>query len=402
MWLENKRVKEVLSTQSASGVIYEDLAKIPLNKFQTTVMEKKDSINKLNYQIVTVKEKKLTPAQVIANNTEILSLIFGNIVDFKERKNVELSCRKFYEVCNHRTIRSYFPFEEMNYSHFCTRHDEGNLRIDMYGQEMTINIPKEFSFNEINMDIFTKVFRKCLSKVNSLNIQNISLHHVDFFMSLNCFKKIENVNMEYETLVNGGDIIFSKCSTLNPVNLTISNVFLIEENIKNVGQYTLPESIKTIHLSSMSFEWLLKKMGSIKIGIFDNLIYNESLSCLMNEKNKLELYLKLITYFKNISYEVYNFETIPNNEIFNKILLKNNIASFVTITFNDNNIYERFSRLSKDERSREAEGYIQNLKNPTRRFLAQPGIHLNIKKLKILDIHEKRINCPFFPLEIKK
>uniref|UniRef100_A0A0N5BSH5 F-box domain-containing protein n=1 Tax=Strongyloides papillosus TaxID=174720 RepID=A0A0N5BSH5_STREA len=363
-------------------------------------MESEDSINPLNNEVESTPDQELTPAQIIANNTEILSLIFGHIVNFKERRNIELTCRKFYEVCNNKSLCSYFPLEEKSRLHFSMRHEEVDAIINIFGHKMTINIPKEFLFNENNMDIFGRFFRKYLSKVNTLIIVDMSLKHVDFFMNLNCFEKIKNVSLYSRASVNGGDVILSKCSTLNPVNLRISTGYLNDITIEKIGQYPLPDSIETIRLNYSSLKWLLGKMETKKLGSFGNLEFecDEPLSFFMNEINKKEIYLKSITYFKNISCKVYNFKTIPYIEEFNNILLENNIGLFVTIRFND--IFrEIFS--NEFERDSKAAEHVRNLKNPENRFLAQEGVYLNIKKLKILDIYKERCFCPFFSTELK-
>uniref|UniRef100_A0A0N5BN05 F-box domain-containing protein n=1 Tax=Strongyloides papillosus TaxID=174720 RepID=A0A0N5BN05_STREA len=365
-------------------------------------MEDKDAINPFNNEISTIPERELTPAQVIANNTEILCLIFGNIVKFKERKNVELTCKKFYEVCNHKSLCSYFPLEEKGHLHFSMGHDGVNVEIDILGQEMTVNIPEKFTFDKNNTDIIARFFSKYLSKVNTLDIVDMSLEHVDFFVNLNCFEKIKNLIVGLRARENRGDVILSKCSTLNPVNLKIPPGYLNRISMENIDQYALPDSIRTIRMNFNSLKWLLAKIETKKLGTFDNLECDGPLSSFMEKVYRNKIYLKLIIYFKNISFTVYGFETILHNEEFNKILFENNIGSFLTIIFNNNYIYERFSHLRNNERSRVAGGYFQNLEDPKNRFLAQPGVYLNIKKLKILDVYKKRIYCPFFPIEIEK
>uniref|UniRef100_A0A0N5BN04 F-box domain-containing protein n=1 Tax=Strongyloides papillosus TaxID=174720 RepID=A0A0N5BN04_STREA len=365
-------------------------------------MEDKDSINPLNNEVDTTPERKMTPAQIVANNTEILSLIFGNVVDFKERKNIELTCRKFYAVCNHKSLCSYFPLEDLDDSRFVTRHNEVNIVINIFGQEMRINIPKQFSFDKNNMDIFTKVFRKCLNKVNTLNIENMSLKHVDFFVNLNCFEKIKEVDMNYATVVNGGDVILSKCSTLNPVDLAIYGDNFNNENIENGYRYTLPKSIETVYMNCKSLEWFLTKIETRKIGTINCLFWTWFYDPLnmWTGLNEEEMMSKLIPYFKNISYDIHNFETTEYRNAFSKILLENNIGSFLKIRFNSHYLYETYPDLSDDERNDAVTEYIQNLENPENRFLAQPGVYRNIKKLKIVDDSRERIYCPFFSKEV--
>uniref|UniRef100_A0A0K0EVX4 F-box domain-containing protein n=1 Tax=Strongyloides venezuelensis TaxID=75913 RepID=A0A0K0EVX4_STRVS len=366
-------------------------------------MEEKDSINPLNNDVDTTSEKKLTPAQIIADNTEILCLIFGNIINFKDRKSIELTCRKFYEVCNHRSLCSYFPLEEKGRLHFSMEHDEVKAEIIIFGQEMTINIAKEFSFDENNMDIFARFFAKYLRKVNTLNIENMSMKHADFFMNLNCFEKIQQVNINYTTLINGGDAILSKCLTLNPVVLAIYDAIFNNENIENSYQYTLPESIKTVHMDFKSVEWFLTKMEARKVGTLNCLFWKwgydpVNLLTELNEEGKMS---KLITYFKDISYEKDNLETTEHSSAFNKILLENNIGSFLKIKFNLHDLYETYPYLRDVQKNEAVTRYIQNLENSKNRFLAQEGVYLNIKKLKILDESRQRIGCPFFSKEVE-
>uniref|UniRef100_A0A0N5BSH6 F-box domain-containing protein n=1 Tax=Strongyloides papillosus TaxID=174720 RepID=A0A0N5BSH6_STREA len=364
-------------------------------------IEMEDSINPLNNEIDTTPEGTLTPAQIVANNTEILSLIFGNVVDLKKRQDIESACKKFYDVCNGRTISSYFQIEDLDDSRFVRRHNEGNVRINIFGRKMTIKIPKEFLFNENNMDIFGRFFRKYLSKVDTLVIKDMSLKHVDFFVNLNCFEKIKNVFLYSEASMNGGDVILSKCSTLNPVNLVITTGFYNFISAWKIDKDPLSESVKTIRLDSESLEWLLENIETGKLGTFDNFIHTEPLSWLMRKVHTNQIYLKLILYFKNISCEVYGFETVPNIEELNNTLLKNNIGLSVTITFDDNDICGDICLFGEFQRDRIVAEYIQILENPENRFLAQEGVYLNIKKLKILDVDDERINLPFFHKEIE-
>ncbi|CEF62508.1 Hypothetical protein SRAE_1000077800 [Strongyloides ratti] len=337
------------------------------------------------------KKKPLTAAEIVGHNMDIMNLIIERITNIKDRKNIELTCKTYYLLCNRPD--SYIPimgYEAIN-SPVSKWQEKGGFTLFICNQEIEIDIPKSFFFNEINSQTIKTVLEKYVPKMKTLYIMKLFSHHIDFFKKLKCFKSIEIVKFSRYALQTGGADLFEKCTTLKPHTFIANNDHMSTYNLRsfsiNKKSIIFPKSLKNIYYDCFSEDlvWLLLSVKNCEIGKFDSLIITkEIIDYLQYDEIKLA-FLKFLTYFKCVNYFAGDFLATELDNDFGRILAEHNIAVNLNIYF------ERYDC-----------EYRRNAFNKRNsRLLAHPGFYHNIKSLTIFDWTYSRLYMPFTEYEIK-
>uniref|UniRef100_A0A0K0EQ69 F-box domain-containing protein n=1 Tax=Strongyloides stercoralis TaxID=6248 RepID=A0A0K0EQ69_STRER len=393
-----------------------------INEMKSMILKNQETIHVLMEKIKKLEEdlylnnnkfimydrrRQLTAIEKVGHNLDIMSLIIDRITNIKDRKNIELTCKTYYFLSNRRN--SYLPligYEARNPSTSKWQENEG-FTLLIRNEEIEINIPEKFFFNQTNSPIIRNALEKYIPKMRILYIMKLFPWHVDFFEKLKCFKNIEIVKFSRYALQVGGGEILEKCKSLKPHTFIANNNHMVAYNIKsfssNEKPIIFPTTLRNIYYDCHSEDvmWLLSSLKIYEIRNFDNLfITKEMIDYLNNDEMKLA-FLKILTYFKNVNYFANDFLASDMDKDFGKVLAEYNITTTLSINFgNDLNNSKRITNVFDRECT------LKERKNTfddkTSRILAHPGFYINTKKLAIFDWNFSRICHSFEDFEITK
>uniref|UniRef100_A0A0K0FMS6 F-box domain-containing protein n=1 Tax=Strongyloides venezuelensis TaxID=75913 RepID=A0A0K0FMS6_STRVS len=384
--LQNQKMIEILSEK--------------VKKLEAELLLKNTKVMRLD------NTKALSPAEIVGHNMDVMKLIINKISSDEERKNIELTCKAYYLLCN--SPNSYLPlvgYEADKYS-FSKWQEKGGFTFFIHNDEIEITIPETFFFNDTNSTVIKGALEKYIPKMKTLYIMKLFPQHIEFFKKLNCFQNIEIIKFSrYALQINAGEIL-EKCQNLKPLTLIANNDHISSYNIRSLSPHEnnlkFPPTLKNIHYDCYSedFMWLLSSMKGIEIRNFDNLVITKEMIDFLHYDEMELAYLKFITFFKSVNYYANDFICSDFDRIFGRTLAQHNIAVSVNIHFESNILgLRRYVNLLDQRDQYEFRRNILNNKNS--RFLANPGVYHNIRSLIIFDLNFSRFYYPFTYTEVQ-
>uniref|UniRef100_A0A0N4ZYX9 F-box domain-containing protein n=1 Tax=Parastrongyloides trichosuri TaxID=131310 RepID=A0A0N4ZYX9_PARTI len=236
------------------------------------------------------ENQQKSSAEIVGHNKHLMKLIIKNIPNARERKNLNLVCKMFHEICHDKhTFVECLNFSKESFLNERRRLLDNEIIFDAE-ENPIVQFFEDYIYIEISH------FNRCvvhdiqglLLKLKGVGLQYKMLdlgcipeEFIDVLGSLKCFGNIETVVFSTGELKCTPLNIFKKCSDLKPKNVIFKGINgLQSQHICNgeVGDISniLPDSIKIIKLC---FEFDVESMYQIikyyDKGHFDTLIIND-------------------------------------------------------------------------------------------------------------------------------
>uniref|UniRef100_A0A0K0ET57 F-box domain-containing protein n=1 Tax=Strongyloides stercoralis TaxID=6248 RepID=A0A0K0ET57_STRER len=258
--------------------------------------------------------KKISPAEIVGNEDNLMSYIIKMISEPKDRKNLRAVSRRFYNLCNAK--KNYISFVK----HLKKEPPSNNLmyREEIYKYEPLIHIHKDSLMLSLPnfLSTTTEYLKKHKDiiamnkyKITKLEIESINGHYVRFFENLNCFDCVEVVTFNPLHRLSINFRIFSKCSNLKPKTLKFmsrgkSSIVKPTERLDIIPKL-IPDSVKCIylHCTPQEIKWIFKIAKYIPERRFETLVLSQNyLTNLVNLTDARENMIQLTKCFKNVKF----------------------------------------------------------------------------------------------------
>uniref|UniRef100_A0A0N4ZPP5 F-box domain-containing protein n=1 Tax=Parastrongyloides trichosuri TaxID=131310 RepID=A0A0N4ZPP5_PARTI len=336
--------------------------------------------------------ENLSPAERVGMNEKLMTKIIESISNFKERKNIELTCRSFYNIsinkCSYVPLTSYESNNVVN----STRREKRGLLINIYQKTMEVNIPEAFQFTSDVAKGLLMFLKRYLPKMECLYIIKLFPKHFDIFKKLPQIWDIKTIKMSRHALEVGCMDIFLIKPKLSPVTFIASDDYFVvdsipchDENNNNI-EVKFPETITNIHIDcdTLNFKWLLIKIEVYEPGHYDNLIIGRHVIESLIDDDRKNDFLRIITYFNKINYCTKDFVTTKFDCDVAKVVDEYNIITSLDILLQKESFdyYDIISEVFKTEYKELRKSIV---KDSSKRILANQGIYLNLNTLRIFD-----------------
>uniref|UniRef100_A0A0K0G008 BTB domain-containing protein n=1 Tax=Strongyloides venezuelensis TaxID=75913 RepID=A0A0K0G008_STRVS len=369
-----------------------------ISKVKVTLDKDKVKINNIFNNLVNTTREKLTPATNIGVSTLTSKHIAPYDVAVKDKQIIDKSFCNLSDKINSQVELSK---KEKVMEAFIAKED-GVFSFITFGKEVQLYVFRKLTSNESYNQIIRKNFQKFAPRMESLYVVMIHPNSYELLRGLECFYNIKTIKIDVLSLQRNGNRILTNCSSLKPINLHIKEFTNRIDKISDSEEFRFKSYIKNIIFESdpQSLRWLLDRLEIYdKRELESFYIYYSSFSRLTTYDDK-NVFLNIITYFKEVNYFMDDFILSEVDILFAKVVGIFNLRLNISVYFSQNSFNKNIL---------ECPGIIDDfnenrgnfLGNPLNRFLSQSSVYLNVRKLAINDFYGTRRQCPFSMYEIK-
>ncbi|CEF64862.1 Hypothetical protein SRAE_1000311500 [Strongyloides ratti] len=279
-----------------------------MNEIPFKVSKKNDHDESILNMEIKNESKKLSGAEIVGRNMQIMNLIISNIHGLKDRKNVALTCKAFYLICIDKEsyVKRFKKFvEKRELSYFIN----DPLSI-IFEKEIIINLTHFSRSNTLKLEAIGNIMKMNRHIKTDMVIRNLPNGYFPFFKNLNCFENIKTIYFDSSKLENFPLAIFKECSSLQPITLIFGDTCYIDLETRNFikpkysnDNLMFPKSIKHIHLDSKISDvtWLKDALKCFENYELESLIVKENVKNTISDPT-LESIASTLHFFKKVKF----------------------------------------------------------------------------------------------------
>uniref|UniRef100_A0A0K0G114 F-box domain-containing protein n=1 Tax=Strongyloides venezuelensis TaxID=75913 RepID=A0A0K0G114_STRVS len=319
--------------------LFQSTKEIP---FKTTKVDSKNETTAIkNIENSEESLRPLTAEEIVGRNMDLMNLIVRNIDNVRERKNIAKSCKAFNILCDSK--RSYVEtfkgrVKKRHWIHFL---GEEPLYI-LSDEVLVINISHYSRRNTKKLEMSINKIKMNRYKIRILKIKNLPSGYFRFFKKLDCF---ENINTVYFDVLKFNYIaleIFSEWESLKPDTLIFGNALnndldydYSNRAIYNNDNYTLPKSLKHIHLigGTENFDWMANALRNFNHYELESLVLGKNFTEFSTE-DTMKCIVSFVHYFKEIQFSLCRTTLSFSNKYFSQVLDNFVVTDYYNLLFN--------------------------------------------------------------------
>uniref|UniRef100_A0AC35UG26 F-box domain-containing protein n=1 Tax=Rhabditophanes sp. KR3021 TaxID=114890 RepID=A0AC35UG26_9BILA len=261
----------------------------------------------------------MLPNEQLARTPELFARIITDISEMKDLKNVELTCRAFYELSsqNYKPTIDLYPFaskslgsKQINGIYF------RNGQTKMTFASICVNS------NHIKKDLYIRALGKQMKKTTDLVVVGMDSEATEIMLRANCFQNVKKLTLSMMQL-NEYSLKIFELSTMNPEILCLDycQAMFISETENDLSHH-VPQSLKHLIIASALIsidpfiKKLLNKFGSKFLELAE--FKPEAMHCI-NSRNELACLSRILSLTKEANIMVSN-ESLRNFPALKQVL----------------------------------------------------------------------------------